>query len=158
MNFLTSFPRFFIRFLAQVTLIAAAGLFVNAHAAESFVIKDIRIEGLQRVEPGTVFSYLPVQVGDTFTEEKGAEAIKALYSTGFFRDVQIQAQGSVLIVIVDERPTISRIEFTGMKEFDQEIVRKSLKTVGVAEARFYDKALIDKIGRASCRERVFRAV
>ena len=144
MNFLISFPRFFIRFLAQVTLIAATGLFVNAHAAESFVIKDIRIEGLQRVEPGTVFSYLPVQVGDTFTEEKGAEAIKALYSTGFFRDVQIQAQGSVLIVIVDERPTISRIEFTGMKEFDQEIVRKSLKTVGVAEARFYDKALIDK--------------
>jgi len=99
---------------------------------------------LQRVEPGTVFSYLPVQVGDTFTEEKGADAIKALYSTGFFRDVQIQAQGNVLIVIVEERPTISRIEFTGMKEFDQEIVRKSLKAVGVAEARFYDKALIDK--------------
>jgi len=115
-----------------------------AHAADSFVIKDIRVEGLQRVEPGTVFSYLPVQVGDTFTEEKGADAIKALYSTGFFRDVQIQAQGNVLIVIVEERPTISRIEFTGMKEFDQEIVRKSLKAVGVAEARFYDKALIDK--------------
>ena len=106
--------------------------------------RDIRVEGLQRVEPGTVFSYLPVQVGETFTDEKGAEAIKALYSTGFFRDVQIQAQGSVLIVIVEERPTISRIEFTGMKEFDQEIVRKSLKSVGVAEARFYDKALIDK--------------
>ena len=144
MNFLTTFPRSFVRFLAQVILIAAAGFFVNANAADSFVIKDIRIEGLQRVEPGTVFSYLPVQVGDTFTEEKGAEAIKALYSTGFFRDVQIQAQGDILIVIVDERPTISRIEFTGMKEFDQEIVRKSLKTVGVAEARFYDKALIDK--------------
>jgi outer membrane protein insertion porin family len=96
------------------------------------------------VEPGTVFSYLPVQVGDTFTEEKSAEAIKALYSTGFFRDVQIQAQGNVLIVIIEERPTISRIEFTGMKEFDQEIVRKSLKAVGVAEARFYDKALTDK--------------
>jgi outer membrane protein insertion porin family len=67
-----------------------------------------------------------------------------LYSTGFFRDVQIQEQGNVLIVIVEERPTISRIAFTGMKEFDQEIVRKSLKAVGVAEARFYDKALIDK--------------
>ncbi|WP_096672436.1 outer membrane protein assembly factor BamA [Polynucleobacter meluiroseus] len=117
---------------------------MNAHAADPFVIKDIRIEGLQRVEPGTVFSYLPVQVGENFTEEKGAESIKALYSTGFFRDVQIQAQGDVLIVIVEERPTISRIEFTGMKEFDQEIVRKSLKAVGVAEARFYDKALIDK--------------
>ncbi|WP_370624807.1 outer membrane protein assembly factor BamA [Polynucleobacter sp. MG-27-Goln-C1] len=125
-------------------MILAAGFCVSAQAAESFVIKDIRIEGLQRVEPGTVFSYLPVQVGDTFTEEKSADAIKALYSTGFFRDVQIQAQGNVLIVIVEERPTISRIEFTGMKEFDQETIRKSLKAVGVAEARFYDKALVDK--------------
>nr|WP_251370091.1 outer membrane protein assembly factor BamA [Polynucleobacter sp. JS-JIR-5-A7] len=125
-------------------LIVAIGLSFNVSAADSFVVKDIRVEGLQRVEPGTVFSYLSVQVGETFTEEKGAEAIKTLYSTGFFRDVQIQAQGDVLIVIVEERPTISRIEFTGMKEFDNEIVRKSLKTVGVAEARFYDKALIDK--------------
>nr|WP_269459895.1 outer membrane protein assembly factor BamA [Polynucleobacter necessarius] len=122
----------------------ALGLSLNATAAASFVVKDMRVEGLQRVEPGTVFSYLPVQMGETFTDEKGAEAIKALYGTGFFRDVQIQAQGNVLIVIVEERPIISRIEFTGMNEFDPEIVRKSLKTVGVAEARFYDKALIDK--------------
>ena len=144
MNSLTSSFRIFARLIAQLLLVLAAGLTLNAYAADSFVVKDIRVEGLQRVEPGTVFSYLPVQVGETFTDEKGAEAIKALYSTGFFRDVQIQAQGDVLIVIVDERPTISRIEFTGMKEFDQEIVRKSLKSVGVAEARFYDKALIDK--------------
>ena len=144
MNFLTFSFRSATQFVAQVALILAASFSINVQAADSFVIKDIRIEGLQRVEPGTVFSYLPVQVGDTFTEEKSAEAIKALYSTGFFRDVQIQAQGNVLIVIVEERPTISRIEFTGMKEFDQEVVRKSLKAVGVAEARFYDKALIDK--------------
>jgi outer membrane protein insertion porin family len=132
------------RFIVKSLLVLTVGLSLNAFAADSFVVKDIRVEGLQRVEPGTVFSYLPVQVGDKFTEEKGAEAIKVLYSTGFFRDVQIQAQGDVLIVIVDERPTISRIEFTGMKEFDPEVVRKSLKAVGVAEARFYDKALIDK--------------
>ena len=144
MNFLTSFFRIPPRLIAQLLLAFAACISLNVGAAESFVVKDIRVEGLQRVEPGTVFSYLPVQVGDTFTEEKGAEAIKALYSTGFFRDVQIQAQGNVLIVIVEERPTISRIEFTGMKEFDQEVVRKSLKAVGVAEARFFDKALIDK--------------
>jgi len=144
LNFLTSFFRIPPRLIAQLLLAFAACISLNVGAAESFVVKDIRVEGLQRVEPGTVFSYLPVQVGDTFTEEKGAEAIKALYSTGFFRDVQIQAQGNVLIVIVEERPTISRIEFTGMKEFDQEVVRKSLKAVGVAEARFFDKALIDK--------------
>lgn len=144
MNSLTLSFRRFIRFITRVLFLSALGLSLNVSAADSFVVKDIRVEGLQRVEPGTVFSYLPVQVGDTFTEEKGAESIKALYSTGFFRDVQIQAQGNVLIVIVEERPTISRIEFTGMKEFDPENVRKSLKTVGVAEARFYDKALIDK--------------
>ena len=141
---------FFSRFIKQLCcFIGIVCLLLSissklAIAAEPFVVKDIRVEGLQRVEPGTVFSYLPVQVGESFTAEKAAESIKALYATGFFRDVQIQAQGDVLIVIVDERPTISRIEFTGMKEFDQEIVRKSLKTVGVAEARFYDKALIDK--------------
>ena len=144
MNFLISSSTIFARLFANILLILAVIFSINAHAADSFVVKDIRVEGLQRVEPGTVFSYLPVQVGDTFNEEKGAEAIKALYSTGFFRDVQIQAQGNVLIVIVEERPTISRIEFTGMKEFDPEIIRKSLKAVGVGEARFYDKALIDK--------------
>ena len=133
-----------MRFLATFILLLSIGWSFRVHAADSFVVKDIRVEGLQRVEPGTVFSYLSVQVGDTFTEEKGAEAIKTLYSTGFFRDVQIQAQGDVLIVIVDERPTISRMEFTGMKEFQPESIRKSLQAVGVAEARFYDKALIDK--------------
>ena len=144
MNSLTYSFRILARLLTQFLIFSALGLSLNASAADSFIVKDIRVEGLQRVEPGTVFSYLPIQVGETFTDEKGAESIKALYGTGFFRDVQIQAQGNLLIVIVEERPTISRIEFTGMKEFDPEIVRKSLRTVGVAEARFYDKALIDK--------------
>ena len=144
MNFRSSLSSVALKLIPKSILVLAIGFCLNAYAADSFVVKDIRVEGLQRVEPGTVFSYLPVQVGDKFTEEKGAEAIKTLYSTGFFRDVQIQAQGDVLIVIVDERPTISRIEFTGMKEFEPEVVRKSLKAVGVAEARFYDKALIDK--------------
>ena len=130
----------------------------SLQAAEPFVVKDIRVEGLQRVEPGTVFSYLPVQVGERFTSEKAADSIKALYATGFFRDVQIQAQGDVLIVIVEERPTISRIEFTGMKEFDSEVVRKSLRTVGVADARFYDKALIDKAEQELKRQYVSRGL
>jgi outer membrane protein insertion porin family len=137
---------------------AIAALTQPAVAADSFVVKDIRIEGLQRVEPGTVFSYLPVQVGERFTPEKAADSIKALYATGFFRDVQIQAQGDVLIVIVDERPTISRIEFTGMKEFDPEVVRKSLRSVGVADARFYDKALIDKAEQELKRQYVSKGL
>ena len=144
MNFLISLIRTIARFIPRLAVLLAVGFSFNTYAADPFVIKDIRVEGLQRVEPGTVFSYLPVQVGESFTEEKGAESIKALYSTGFFRDVQIQAQGNVLIVIVEERPTISRIEFTGMKEFENEGIRKQLRAVGVGEARFYDKALIDK--------------
>ena len=158
MNFLISPFRISTRLIIQLVLLLAVGLSSNVYAADSFVVKDIRVEGLQRVEPGTVFSYLSVQVGDTFTEEKGAEAIKSLYSTGFFRDVQIQAQGNVLIVIVEERPTISRIEFTGMKEFDVEVVKKSLKTVGVAEARFYDKALIDKAEQELKRQYINRSM
>ena len=109
MNFRSSLSSVALKLIPKSILVLAVGFCLNAHAADSFVVKDIRVEGLQRVEPGTVFSYLPVQVGDKFTEEKGTEAIKTLYSTGFFRDVQIQAQGDVLIVIVDERPTISKI-------------------------------------------------
>ena len=141
-----------------ILLLALVASMKPTFAAESFVVKDIRIEGLQRVEPGTVFSYLPVQVGERFTAEKAADSIKALYATGFFRDVQIQAQGDVLIVIVDERPTISRIEFTGMKEFDPEVVRKSLRSVGVADARFYDKALIDRAEQELKRQYVSKGL
>jgi outer membrane protein insertion porin family len=151
-------PRFSLRLLIQATFVLLTSLAIPLQASESFVVKDIRVEGLQRVEPGTVFSYLPIQVGETFSPAKGAESIKALYSTGFFRDVQIQAQGNVLIVIVEERPTISRIEFTGMKEFDQELVRKSLRAVGVAEARFYDKALIDKAEQELKRQYVSKGL
>jgi outer membrane protein insertion porin family len=141
------------------SLVLLLGMPVRSlHAAEPFVVKDIRVEGLQRVEPGTVFSYLPVQVGERFTSEKAADSIKALYATGFFRDVQIQAQGDILIVIVEERPTISRIEFTGMKEFDPEVIRKSLRAVGVADARFYDKALIDKAEQELKRQYVSKGL
>ena len=84
MNSLTYSFRIFARFIAHILVFFALGLSLNASAADAFVVKDIRVEGLQRVEPGTVFSYLPVQVGETFTEEKGAESIKALYTTGFF--------------------------------------------------------------------------
>ena len=157
----SSLPNRLMHYLAScfcIILLATTGLTQPVLAADSFIVKDIRIEGLQRVEPGTVFSYLPVQVGERFTPEKAADSIKALYATGFFRDVQIQAQGDVLIVIVDERPTISRIEFTGMKEFDPEVVRKSLRSVGVADARFYDKALIDKAEQELKRQYVSKGL
>jgi len=128
----------------------------QAHAVEPFVVKDIRVEGVQRVEPGTVFGYLPVKVGETFTDDKGAESIRALYNTGFFKDVQIRAEGNVLVVRVEERPAISQLEFIGFKEFDKEALRRTLRGVGVAEARYYDKSLIDRAEQEIKRQYVSR--
>ena len=78
-----------------------------AQAFEPFAVKDIRIEGIQRTEAGTVFSYLPVKVGETMTDEKAAQAIRALFATGFFRDVRLEVEGQVLVVVVEERPAVS---------------------------------------------------
>lgn len=139
--------------LAASVLTVTAG---QAHAVEPFVVKDIRVEGVQRVEPGTVFGYLPVKVGETFTDDKGAESIRALYNTGFFKDVQIRSEGNVLVVRVEERPAISQLEFIGFKEFDKDALRRTLRGVGVAEARYYDKSLIDRAEQEIKRQYVSR--
>jgi outer membrane protein insertion porin family len=115
-----------------------------AWAFQPFVVKDIRIEGIQRTEAGTVFSYLPVKVGDTLTDEKASEAIKALFATGFFKDVRIEIEGGVLVVVVEERPAISQIDFVGVKEFDKDALKKGLKEVGLSEGRIFDRALLEK--------------
>jgi outer membrane protein insertion porin family len=112
--------------------------------AEVFVVKDIRVEGIQRTEAGTVFSYLPVKVGDTLTEEKAADAIKALYATGFFKDVRLESRDDVLIVMVEERPSIAKITLSGIKEFSEEDLKNGLKQTGLAEGRVLDRALLDK--------------
>ncbi|MGL4574969.1 MAG: outer membrane protein assembly factor BamA [Burkholderiaceae bacterium] len=122
-----------------------AGVFaLPAFAVTPFVVKDIRIEGVARTEPGTVFSYLPIRVGDTFDDEKGSELIRALYGTGFFKDVRVEAQGDIVVVIVEERPAIAEVNFSGNKEFETDNLRKALREIGIAEARIYDKALIDR--------------
>lgn len=116
----------------------------NANAFEPFVIGDIRVEGIQRTEAGTVFSYLPVRVGDTMTDEKAAQAIKALFGTGFFKDVRLEIEGNVLVVLVDERPAIASLEFTGIKAFEKDQLRKALREAGLAESRIFDRAELDK--------------
>ncbi len=113
-------------------------------AFEPFIVRDIRVEGIQRIEAGTVFSYLPVKVGETMTEDKAAQAIKALFATGFFKDVRLEVQRDVLIVMVEERPAVSQIAFIGNKEFDKDALRKGLRETGLAEGRSFDKALLDQ--------------
>ena len=122
-----------------------AALFVSgASAFEPFVVKDIRVEGIQRTEAGTVFSYLPVKVGDTMTDDKAAAAIKALFATGFFKDVRIEIDGGVLLVALEERPAIAQIDFSGLKEFDKDQLTKGLKEAGFAVSRSFDRSMLER--------------
>ena len=118
-------------------------LSIAAFAMEPFVIKDIKIEGLQRTEPGTVFNYLPVQLGDTMTEDKSSEAIKSLYRTGFFKDVRIETDQDILIVTVQERPSIADIQFSGNNAFQSDKLKEGLKGIGLAEGQIYDKSKLE---------------
>src|SRR5215813_11046412 len=117
---------------------------VPASALEPFVIRDIRIEGIQRTEAGTIFSYLPVKVGDTMTDERAAQAIRALFATGFFRDVSLERDGDVLVVIVLERPSVAQMDFTGMREFNKDQLITGMRQIGLAEGRIFDRGLLEK--------------
>jgi outer membrane protein insertion porin family len=129
-----------LRFAALLIFLHA----VPAAALEPFVIRDIRIEGIQRTEAGTVFSYLPVKVGDTLTDERAAQAIRALFATGFFRDVSLERDGDVLVVIVLERPSVAQIDFTGMREFNKDQLVTGMRQIGLAEGRIFDRGLLEK--------------
>jgi outer membrane protein insertion porin family len=113
-------------------------------AIENFLVKDIRVEGLQRIAPGTVFNYLPIKVGDNLTEVSARDAIAALFKTGFFQDVRLERNGNVLIVHVAERPSIDSIKISGTKELDEKTLLKSLKDIGLAEGRVFNSSLLDK--------------
>ncbi len=131
--------------LAPVSLALAIALHVGAaDAVEPFVLKDIRVEGLQRSDAGTVFAALPFRIGDTYTDEKGAAALRALFATGLFKDVRIDIDAGVAVVIVDERSVIANIDFVGMKEFEKDALKKSLKDFGIGEGLPFDKSLADR--------------
>lgn len=116
----------------------------SAAALDPFVVKDIRVEGIQRTEAGTVFSQLPVKVGDTMTEELASQAIKSLYGTGFFKDVRIEVEDDILIVTVQERSAIAQIDFSGNKSFPTDKMKEGLKQIGIAEGLIFDKSQLDR--------------
>lgn len=134
-----------IKSSSKLWLCLLAGVMhLNAYATEPFVITDIRVEGLQRTEPGTVFNYLPMQVGDVMSDEKAAQAIKSLYATGFFKDVRIENEGDVLVVTVQERPSVTQIDFSGNKSFQTDKIKEGLKQIGIAEGQIFDKSQLDR--------------
>ncbi len=128
----------------------------SSWASDSFIVKDIRVEGIQRTEAGTVFSYLPVKVGDTLDEEKATEAIKALYATGFFKDVKLKSENGVLIVEVDERPAIAQISINGAKEFEKDKLLEGLKQAGISESRIFSRSLLDRAEQELKRQYISR--
>ena len=126
-------------------LTAAAAAIVctaPAFAAETFTIKDIRVEGLERVEPDTVFAYMPVKIGDTFTDTVGEQIIKNLYGTGFFDDIQVEAQNDVVLLTITERPVISQLEVTGGKVLSNTDIHKNLSAMGLAQSRVYNPVIM----------------
>jgi len=141
---------------AALLLVAAAG--AGAQSFQPFVVKDIRVEGLQRTEPGTVFSYLPVKVGETMNEEKARQAVRALYATGFFQDVRLEVDNAVLVVLVQERPAIAQVDFAGMKEFEPDNIKKALRELGLAEGRIFDRALLDSAEQEMKRQYLSRGL
>ncbi len=112
-------------------------------AIDAFVVKDIRVEGLQRTDAGTVFNYLPLKVGDTLDDEKAQAAIKALFATGFFNDVRLERNGEVLVVTVDERPTISQININGAKLLEKDQIKQALGSQNFTEGRIFEQATLD---------------
>lgn len=113
--------------------------------AVAFEIRDIRVEGLQRISAGTVFNYLPVKVGDRLSPEDPPKIIRALYKTGFFANVRLQQEGTVLVILVQERPAIGSIEIEGNKDISSDDLKKALKDIGLAEGRVFDRSILDKI-------------
>ncbi|MBL8319871.1 MAG: outer membrane protein assembly factor BamA [Burkholderiaceae bacterium] len=154
-------------FLPQSTplrpLAAAAALVMclgapAAHAVEPFVLKDIRVEGLQRTDAGTVFAALPFRIGDTYTDDKGASALRSLFGLGLFKDVRIDIEGAVAVIIVEERPVIQTVSFVGLKEFDKDALVKSLKDAGIGEGLPFDRALIDRAEQEIKRQYLSRSL
>jgi outer membrane protein insertion porin family len=143
---------------ACVVALAALGPMSAARAAEPFTIADIRVEGLQRTDPGTVFASLPFRANDTYTDEKGAAALRALFATGLFKDVRIEIEGRVVVVIVDERSIIANVTFVGLKEFDTDTLSKALKDSGIGEGLPFDRALVDRAEQEIKRQYLSRSL
>jgi outer membrane protein insertion porin family len=150
------FNRFALRTVSAVaSLVFVAG---TAWAVSPFTVRDIRIEGLQRVEPGTVFVSLPVRVGDVYNDEVGSSAIRTLFALGLFKDVRIEVSGDVLVIVVEERPTVAEVEFVGTKEFDKDVLKKALRDIGLTDGRPFDKAQLDRAEQELKRQYINRSL
>lgn len=121
-------------------------------AGEEFIVRDIQVKGLQRISAGTVYNDFPVNVGERFSLDHSAAAIRALFKTGFFKDVSLSREGSTLIIKVVERPTIAKIAFDGNKDLSKDDLTKALDKIGLAEGKVFDKQVLDKVEQELSRQ------
>ncbi|HET9865056.1 MAG TPA: outer membrane protein assembly factor BamA [Steroidobacteraceae bacterium] len=135
----------FASLVAACALLLAAPAFSQEEDSPVFTVGDIRVEGLQRVTEGTVYNYLPINIGDTLSAQRIREAVRALYDTGFFRDVELRRDGNTLIVVVNERPTIESFEIKGNKDIKTEDLSKSLRNVGLAQGKTFDRSVLEDV-------------
>lgn len=133
------------RHILSLALAAALAGPVSAQTIEAFTVSDIRVEGLQRISAGTVYSYLPVEKGEQMSQSQSASAIRALYKTGFFTDVKLERQGDILVITVKERPAINAVTLVGNKDIKTEELEKGLKNVGIAEGETYNPVNLDRV-------------
>lgn len=123
-----------------------------AKGAEEFVVQDIKVKGLQRISVGTVYNYLPVNVGERFSLDNVGPSIKALFKTGFFKDISLERDGSTLVVNVVERPFIAKIVFEGNKDLSKDDLTKALKKIGLSEGNVFDRQVLDKVEQELSRQ------
>jgi outer membrane protein insertion porin family len=132
---------YFAGWISAALLIIAA----SSHAAEPFIVDDIRVEGLERISPGAVFNYLPISVGDSVDDKRSRDAVRALFKTGFFRDVRLEREGDVLVVVVNERETIADITFDGNKAIKTDNLIEGLEEIGFAKGEVFNEAKLDRV-------------
>ena len=118
---------------------------LRAQSFEPFTISDIRVDGLQRISAGTVFTYMPLERGEQMDQANASRAIRALFRTGFFSDVRLDRQGDILVVTVTERPAINKVTFVGNKDIKTEELTKNLKEIGLAEGETFDRLQLDRV-------------
>jgi outer membrane protein insertion porin family len=143
------------RLLALALASALAAAPVTAALAEAFspfTVADIRVDGLQRIAAGTVFTYMPIERGDTVDSAKVADAIRALYKTGFFEDVRVEKQGDILVVQVTERPAINKLTISGNKDIKTEDLTKGLTEIGLSEGGTFDRLALDRVTQELTRQ------
>ena len=123
-----------------------------AQAQESFLVSDIKVKGLQRISAGAIFNYLPVKVGDSFDPQGSSELIRNLYKTGFFKNIEVNTQGSTIVISVDEYPSIARITFAGNKLIKEESLREALSENEFIEGRVFKPSVLDEVKKELKRQ------